>query len=107
MLADGFYSVLFKTPRGEGAGVVVLAGGQLRGGDSGIAYSGTFAQNGDDFTAKVVTSRHAQGNPSVFGIDAATISLTGKSSSTSATCVGTAAQAPGLTFQAVLNRISD
>lgn len=107
MLPDGFYGVQFKTPRGEGAGVVVLANGQLRGGDSALAYSGTFSQQGDDFSATVTTSRHAQGLPSVFGVDAVNITLPGKSSSTSATCAGTAAQAPGLTFQAVLTRISD
>jgi hypothetical protein len=107
MLADGFYSVSFKTPKGEGAGVLTLANGQLRGGDSAITYAGTFAQNGDDFSAKVVTSRHAQGMPSVFGVDAVNINLMGKSSSTSANCTGTAAEAPGLTFQAVLNRISN
>jgi hypothetical protein len=107
MLPDGFYGARFKTPKGEGAGVVTLANGQLRGGDSALAYSGTFAQEGDDFTATLVTDRHAQGSPSVFGIDAVNISLTGKSTGASATCAGTAKQAPGLTFQAVLTRISD
>jgi hypothetical protein len=108
MLTDGFYGVRFKTPQDEGAGVVMLANGQLRGGDSALAYSGTFSQQGDDFSAAVTTSRHAQGLPSVFEIDVVSISLTGKSSgSTSAVCTGTAAQAPGLNFQAVLTRISD
>jgi hypothetical protein len=107
MLPDGFYGVRFKTPRGEGAGVVTLTKGQLRGGDSALAYSGTFSQNGDTFTATVTTSRHAQGMLSVFGIDSVKIGLTGKSSNTSATCTGTAAQAPGLTLEAILTRISD
>jgi hypothetical protein len=107
MLPDGFYSARFKTPRGEGAGVVTLTDGQLRGGDSALAYSGTFAQDGDNFTANLATTRHALGLVSVFGIDAVNISLTGKSSGASATCTGTAKQAPGLTFQAVLTRISD
>lgn len=107
MLTDGFYGVHFKTPRGEGAGVVMLANGKLKGGDSALAYSGTYSQDGDKFTASVATSRHAQGLPSVFGIDVVNISLTGQSSATSANCTGTATQAPGLTFQAVLSRISD
>lgn len=107
MLRDGFYGVKFKTPNGEGAGVVVLANGQLRGGDSALAYSGTFKQDGDAFTASVTTSRHAQGLSSVFGVDTVTISLSGKTAGDSANCTGTAAQAPGLTFQAVLTRISD
>jgi hypothetical protein len=85
----------------------VLAKGQLRGGDSCITYSGTFAQDGDNFSASGATSRHAQDLPSVFGIDVVNITLIGKSSETSATCTGTAKQAPGITFQAVLARISD
>jgi hypothetical protein len=101
MLPDGFYRVRFETPRGEGAGVVMLTNGQLRGGDSAIAYSGTFSQNGDAFTAAVATSRHAPGMPSIFGIDAVNINLTGKSSNGGATCTGTAAQAPGLTLGAI------
>ena len=107
MLRDGFYGVKFKTPRGEGAGVVVLANGQMRGGDSALAYSGSFKQDGDTFNASVNTSRHAQGIQSVFGVDAVTITLSGKTVGDTATCTGTAAQAPGLTFQAVLTRISD
>jgi hypothetical protein len=107
MLPDGFYGAWFKTPRGEGAGVVTLANGQLRGGDSALAYSGTFAQDGEHFTAIVATDRHAHGSPSVFGIDAVDISLTGKFTGASITCTGTAKQAPDLTIQAVLTRISD
>jgi hypothetical protein len=107
MLPDGFYGVKFKTPIGEGAGVVMLANGQLRGGDTALVYSGTFKQDGDSFSGSVATSRHAQGLPSVFGIDVVSISLSGKSSGNSATLTGTATQVPGLTLQAVLTRISD
>jgi hypothetical protein len=107
MLPDGFYGVKFKTQRGEGAGVAVLTGGKLRGGDSALAYSGSYQQNGDNFTASVKTSRHAQGMPSVFGVDAVDITLSGKSTSDTANCTGSAAQAPGVSFQAVLTRISD
>jgi hypothetical protein len=107
MLADGLYSVRFKTPMGEGAGVVTLIGGRLRGGDAGIAYLGSYKQDGDNFTATVKTQRHTQGLGSVFGKDGVTISLVGKSSGTGANCTGTAAEAPGVTFQAVLSYISD
>lgn len=104
MLADGFYVVQFKTPRGSGAGVLMLANGQLRGGDSAIIYTGTYSQAGDQFSAQVSTKRHSQGLPSVFGVDTITISLTGKSSDHAASCTGTAA---GVSFQADLSRISD
>jgi hypothetical protein len=107
MLTDGFYSVKFETPAGSGGGVVVLAGGKLRGGDSVILYSGTYTQSGDDFSAKVATSRHLQGFPSVFGKDNVNIVLSGKSSGTSATCTGSAAEVPGVALQTILTRISD
>jgi hypothetical protein len=107
MLTDGFYSVRFQTPLGAGGGVVVLSGGKLRGGDSAIAYSGTYSANGDDFTAQVKTSRHLVGMPSVFGPDVVNITLKGKSSGNQAQCVGTAPEAPGVSLQTILTRISD
>jgi hypothetical protein len=67
-------------------------------------YTGTYSQAGDRFTAQVSTKRHTQGLPSVFGVDAVTITLTGKSSASAASCTGTAV---GVTFQADLHRVSD
>jgi|ERR1019366_7356501 hypothetical protein len=107
MLADGFYSALFKSPRGDGAGVLTLANGQVRGGDSCLAYSGTFVQEGDSFIANLTTKRHARGLQSVFGLDEVNINLTGKSLGASASCIGTAAETPGVIFEAILTRISD
>jgi hypothetical protein len=104
MLPDGFYVVQFRTPRGSGAGVMTLANGKLRGGDSVIMYTGSYSQDGDKFTARVSTRRHTPGEPTVFGVDAVTIDLTGKSSDGAASCTGTAA---GITFQADLHRVSD
>jgi hypothetical protein len=104
MLADGFYIVQFKTPRGAGAGVLTLSNGQLRGGDSAIMYTGTYSQDGENFSAQVSTKRHTQGMPSVFGVDAVNLTLAGKSSNGTASCTGAAA---GLTFQADLHRVSD
>ncbi len=106
MLSPGLYSVNFRTPRGEGAGVIVLGqDGKLEGGDSAIAYQGHISQAGDEFTALVQTKRHAQGIPSVFGVDAVSIKLTGKSSGKTAHCSGEAAQAPTLKFDATLTKI--
>ena len=104
MLPNGFYVVRFSTPKGSGAGVLMLTDGQLRGGDSSIAYTGTYSQDGDKFTADVSTNRHTAGLPSVFGIDAIKISLTGTSSSTGASCTGTAA---GVTLKAEIGRIGN
>ncbi len=84
MLQNAKYSVWFKTPQGEGYGIVSL--------------TGTYVQDGDKFSATIEVRRHTQGQPSVFGIDNVDITLSGKSTPTTASCFGTAKQAPGTTF---------
>jgi len=107
MLRNGSYSAWFRTPKGEGIGVVVLNDGKMIGGDTVIAYTGSYVEEGDKFTASITTERHTQGQPSVFGIDEIDLTLTGKSTPTTASCTGTAKQAPGLTFEATLVRMAD
>jgi len=104
MLTDGLYVAKFQTPLGNGAGVVMLNGAKLRGGDSAILYSGTVSQDGDKVTAKISTTRHTNGNASVFGTDRVTIDLSGKSASDTATLSGRAA---GVDFRVELHRVSD
>ena len=107
MLQNGSYSAWFRTPQGEGTGIVVLNDGKMTGGDTVIAYSGSYVEEGHTFTASVTTECHTPGQPSVFGIDEIDLTLTGKSMRTTASCTGTAKQAPGLTFEATLVRMAD
>jgi hypothetical protein len=65
-----------------------------QGGDTVLAYTGTYFKNGDRFSASVRTQRHSLGQPSVFGIDNLDLTLTGKSTPTTASCTGTGKQAP-------------
>ena len=102
MLRNGSYSAWFRTSLREGTGIVELNDGKVTGGDTVFAYSGSYFQNGDKFSASVTTRRHTQGQPSVFEIDNVNLTLTGKSTPTMASCTGTAKQAPGLTFEATL-----
>jgi hypothetical protein len=62
MLGNGKYSAWFRTPLGEGTGVVVLKDGKITGGDTVIAYTGSCNQVGDEFTADISTKRHTPGN---------------------------------------------
>jgi hypothetical protein len=78
----------------EPAGIVVLNDGQLTGGDTVLAYTGTYFQNGERFSASVRTQWQTPGQPSVFGIDNLDLTLTGKSTPPTASCTGTAKQAP-------------
>jgi hypothetical protein len=107
MLRNGRYSAWFRTPLGEGTGVVLLNNGKMIGGDTVIAYTGSYVEEGDTFTASITTERHTLGQPSVFGIDEIDLTLTGKSTGTTASCTGTAKQAPGLTFEATLIRMAN
>ena len=95
--------------QGEGTGVIELSDGKVTGGDPWLAYTGSYVADGDKFTAFIATKRHAPGQPSIFGsgIDDVHLTLTGKSTPTTASCTGTAEQAPGLAFEAVLVRMAD
>ena len=107
MLQNAQYSVWFRTPAGEGHGVISLMDGDVSGGDNISSYTGTYVQEGDKFAATISVKRHTQGSPSVFGVDNVDITLSGKSTPTTASCFGTAKQAPGMTLQATLIRIVD
>jgi hypothetical protein len=107
MLRNGSYSTWFRTPQGEGTGIVDLNDGKVTGGDTVLAYTGSYVVDGDKFTACIATERHTQGQPSVFGIDNFDLTVSGRSTPTMASCTGTAKQAPDLAFEAVLIPIAD
>jgi len=107
MLKDGTYSVWFKTPQGEGTGIIRLADGNLTGEDSFFNYSGSYEQDGDRFHATVKTARHSDGPSTIFGVDQVELSLEGRSNGAMASCTGTAKQAPNLGFKATLILVQD
>jgi hypothetical protein len=102
MIKDGKYAAWFRTPRGEGTGIVHLANGKISGGDSIFTYSGSYEVDEDRFTATLTTRRHAAGPTTVLGIDEVEVRLAGKFNGTTASCSGTAEQAPGVVFEATL-----
>jgi hypothetical protein len=102
MLRDGRYAAWFRTPRGEGTGIVHLADGKISGGDSMFAYGGSYELDADHFTATLTTRRVADGPTTVFGFDEVEAQLTGFFNGNRAICSGTARQAPGVRFEATL-----
>jgi hypothetical protein len=109
LIIEGKYSIWFRTPVGEGAGVVEFgADGKLSGGDATFSYSGDWLQNGDRFEAALSARRIAPGPPGVFGMDEIDIAVTGQSNAgTTASCTGFAKQAPGLKLEVTLIRMSE
>lgn len=96
-MIDGLYLAKFSTPFGEGAGVVHKAGGQIGGGDSGYAYIGSLAENGNQLRAQLKIKRHNAAYDSVFGpVDAFDLALEGTANGNTATFTGTTPAAPGV-----------
>jgi hypothetical protein len=102
MLRDGKYAAWFRTPRGQGTGLVDLVEGRISGSDSFFTYSGSYQVDQQRFTAVLTVKRHAEGNPSVFGPDEVEVNLSGVCSGMVATCSGTAREAPDIKFEATL-----
>jgi hypothetical protein len=102
MLKDGSYAAWFRTPRGEGTGIVHFADGKVWGRDSILSYSGSYEVAGDRFSIILRTKRHTEGHPTVFGIDEFELRLQGMSNGAIATCSGTADLAPDIAFDAIL-----
>ncbi len=109
MVTPGKYSVWFKTPVGEGAGLVEFTpDGKLSGGDSTFGYAGVWSQEGEHFKASLSARRMAPGPPGVFGLDEVDIVVSGHSlDGSSVRCTGFAKQTPGITLEVELVRIVD
>jgi hypothetical protein len=108
-LQEGLYKVEFHTVHGTGTGVIYASCGKIRGGNSGFAFIGTYTDKGDEILVKISTQRH---NPDpefkpLFGADMITLTLKGTANGDMVDFEGAALQLPGVTFKAVLTRISD
>lgn len=109
LITEGKYSVWFRTPIGEGAGIVEFgSNGELSGGDATYSYIGTWEQVDERFKATLSAKRMISGPPGVFGLDEIDITVTGRSvGGVVASCAGFARQAPGLKLEVTLIRIRD
>jgi hypothetical protein len=104
---EGLYKVEFSAGAGRGAGVVVLLGGRVRGGDTSMYYIGSYTLKEDNFNATIDVRRHTPGMQSVFGVDNVNLRLSGRIAGDNGVMQGDAAQAPGVMFRATLTRIAD
>jgi len=109
VIIEGRYSAWFRTPIGEGAGVVEFGpDGKLSGGDTTFSYFGDWEQVGKRFKAALSAKRTSPGPPGVFGMDEIDIVVSGYSDGgTSLSCRGFAKQAPGLKLAVTLVRLRE
>jgi len=108
-LQEGLYKVEFHTVHGTGNGVLYATAGKLRGGNSGFAFVGNYVRKGQEIHVKVSTLRHNH-DPALkplFGNDMITLTLKGIEHGDMVDFEGSALQLPGVTFKAILTRISD
>src|ERR1700754_3381908 len=104
MITPGKYSVWFKTPIGEGAGVVEFRpDGGLSGGDTTFAYKGNWTAEDGRFRADLSARRIEPGPHGVFGMDEIDLIVVARSQDEgSVSCTGFAKQSPGLKLEVVL-----
>jgi hypothetical protein len=108
-LQEGLYKVEFHTVHGTGNGVLYATAGELRGGDSGFAFTGNYIRKGEEIHVKVSTLRHNPdpGFKPLFGTDMITLTLKGFENGDMVDFEGSALQLPGVAFKAILTRIGD
>jgi T3SS negative regulator,GrlR len=106
---EGFYRVEFHTIHGTGNGVIYAISGKLRGGNSGFAFIGNYADRSDGIHVKISTQRHNDDPAitSLLGSDMVTLTLKGSEDGDMLDFEGTALQLPGVLLKAVLTRICD
>ncbi|MBR1090312.1 hypothetical protein JQ621_22840 [Bradyrhizobium manausense] len=102
MLRDGKYAAWFRTPRGQGTGLVDLVDGQIAGRDNFFTYGGTYELEQQRFTAVLTVKRHADGGPGLFGPDQVVVDLVGVCNGAVATCSGSAREVPEIKFECTL-----
>ena len=94
MLREGEYVAWFRTALGSGTGRVHIQSGKFLGSDSTIAYSGSYVEDGDRFTAMLRTRRHTAGPETLVGADEVEITLQGSSKDELAYCSGSVPDHP-------------
>jgi len=108
-LPNGLYKLALQTPEGTEYGVAVLQDGRLRGGDSGMAYIGSYRQEDDAFAAEVVVTPHwaPPGMVSALGYNGGVVQREGESRDPHARMRGASKDTPGLRLTATLSLLAD
>ena len=105
----GFYTVRFQLGEAQGRSVMYARDGKMLGGNSAFAFVGNYVDRDDGIQVRVSTQRH-NADPAfrpLFGTDNITLTLRGTENGDMVDFEGAALQLPGVTFTAILTRISD
>jgi hypothetical protein len=100
------YGVVFRVQGRQASGVVVIHGYKFAGGDSGMAYYGSFTDEGAILNAHVTTLRHTEtGGIALLGSDNLEFSAEGQSTPNGAYFTGIARHT-GQKFEFTLSRLA-
>lgn len=107
-MSKSIWSVQFSTKNLTfGAGIAVIDGNQIIGGEATLYYVGEFTCNGDDCSASVCVKKHGDGT-SIFGsVNAYTLSLTGKITDEEISLAGYMIENPLLKVSVTMKKIID
>ena len=109
-MLSGLYKADYITPERRGFGVVTFHEGAVRGGDSIVAYNGTYCLSGQEVTMELEAFRHshkADLDP-IFGKDHVRISLRGNLLADGRVLAQAASlDAPHLPMKVVLTKLRD
>ena len=109
-LPNGLYKIAFETRGGAEFGVAYLCDGRLRGGDSGMAYLGTYRQEGGLFSAQMSVTQHryVPGAVHALGLSDVLVELVGVAEDDSLVRVqGSSPESSQVRFTARLSLIAD
>ena len=109
-LPNGLYKIAFETPSGVEYGIAYLQDGKLRGGDSGMAYVGSYELTGDILSAEISVSQHryVPGAVRALGFNNVQVHLSGLvDDSTIARLTGTSPMSSSIKFKARLSHLAD
>jgi hypothetical protein len=109
-LPNGLYKIAFETRSGAEYGVAYLQDGRLRGGDSGMAYLGTYRQEGQMFSAElsITQHRHVPGALPALGLHNVLVEMHGLVDNGSVVRVqGSSPESTMVRFTARLSQIAD
>lgn len=105
-MKNGLYKAEFRTPAGEGCGIIVANNGEIRGGDGTLYYVGSYQINGDQITAEIATDRHSDGT-ALLGQAKSNLTLSGEVSNDTVRCDGSPVGNPGIKLNVTLTRLCD
>jgi T3SS negative regulator,GrlR len=104
-MVEGFYTAKFKTHDSvQGAGVVLMHGGKLIGGDNAYKYVGKYAEKEGKILVDVIATRFAPGI-SVFGdLDKLELTFVANIQPNGVNFNGTLVDSPGHKLEVVMER---